>query len=282
MIVDRPDWLDYPVGILTAGPIKDVLPVTFQRREWDLGGERFIGKSFPDLATTLLRESRFNVGMFTPEKWVGNDHGGIIQVVFKIYQVNPHEQPSQLRATGSGGEDYWVPVEIDYGGRFIGYNPLADTSLATSGYAVSLVSRVVLDNRTCPGSFGGYAHFPMLDITKPPTEENVAHVVKEIPRRCGIDKFFVLRSSGHGMMMISPELVDDDNFLAILLDSLQMNHVEVDSRDHWVDERWISRSTQNLCRVAGRLNPFRVGGILRLASVPGVKHEIPEVIAASF
>ncbi|OGM80718.1 hypothetical protein A2361_01640 [Candidatus Woesebacteria bacterium RIFOXYB1_FULL_40_26] len=279
MTTVRDRWTDYSVGINELGQTD----ATFTKREWDLGSERFIGMKFSDLVPILLRESRFNLACFTPSKWIGNYQGGIVEAYFKIYKVNPHERSGQQRKTGGGQIDRWVSVPVDPRGKiYPGYNPLEDELIAKESMILGFVSRVGLNNLSDPGSNAGYAHFPILDIVHKPTPENVEFLIKEVKRRTLLQKFFVLRSSDRGLMVIGPELMDEDNFIACLLDSLLLNHVEVEG-EYWVDDRWVARSTQNLVKeTEHRVNPYRVGGILRMIALPPDKPEEPTVIAASF
>jgi len=253
----------------------------FKRKEWDLGSERFIGMRFSELVPHLIRESRFHPTRFTPPKWIREFQGGIFQVNLKIYKVKPHEQPGQIRQTDGGGQDYWITIGIGPDGELDGYNPLKDPEVAQEGFVTALFSKVLLNNLSSPGSFGGDAHFPLLDIVHPPTSENVERLVSEIKGRCGLEKFFVLRSSNKGMMVVGPELIDEENFTAFLFDSLLLNHLEV-ANEFWVDDRWVARSTQNFVKDLERLNSQKYGGILRITALPPVKPEEPTVIAASF
>ena len=278
-MVDGLKWTDIPVG-MTQDELAS-LGLSFERKEWDLGSERFTGMRFSELVPHLVRESRFHPTRFTPPKWIADSQGGIFQANFKIYKVNPHEQPGQIRQTGSGGEDYWITVGVGPDGQLDRNNPLKDPQIARKDFVTALVSRVLLNNLSSPGSFGGDAHFPLLDIVHPPTPENVRYLVSEIKGRCGLEKFFVLRSSERGMMVVGPELIDEENFIVFLFDSLLLNHLEV-ANDLWVDDRWVARSTQNFISDLRRLNSQRYGGILRVTALPSVKPEEPVVIAASF
>ena len=274
----NPGWHRFPVGL----PEKVKQEIGFVRREWDLGSERYIGMPFSRLAYELILASRFHPMMFEPETWIGNYHGGIFQVMFKIFSPNPHEVPGQIRKTGSGKTDDWISGFITPDNVLVGYNPMFDTELTNSGLAVGLCSRVVLNNLTNPGSDGGNVHFPMFDITKPPTPKNIEHLISEIRRRCKLEKFFVLRSSDHGMMVIGPELVREDHLLVIWNAAEGMNHFEVDGNDVWFDSRWHARSQQNSWGEAGLPNRYQVCGILRVTAAPPLKPEEPVVVAAGF
>jgi len=215
--------------------------------------------------------------------WIDGFQGGIVQANFKVYSLNPHEQPGEVRQTGAGKEEYWLPCAVDPDGDLhSAANPLFDTSISENGMVTAFSSLVCLNNLSIPGSFGGVAHFPMLDIVHPPTEENVKYLIKEIKSKTGLEKFFVLRSSDKGMMVIGPELIDQEHFVSFLFSSLRLNHIEV-AGEYWVDDRWVSHSAENLVLVSGNIiSPWRFAGILRVSSLGNIKPEKPEVIAASF
>jgi len=281
-MIDRlSTWASYKAGMTL--PEIETVGLSFKRKEWDLGGEQFIGLTFSRLIPILLRESRFSSDRFTPPSWIGNYQGGIWQANFKVYGVNPHERLGQVRPTGTGEDELWLPVEIMPNGDLRPeYNPMDDPLMAERNFAVAFTSRALLNNLTLPGSYGGVAHFPMLDIAHPPTPENIERLIKEIKQRCGLQKFFVLRSSDHGMMVIGPELFDEDNFVAFLLSSLLLNHMEI-AGEYWVDDRWIDRSAENLVAESGnRINPWRFDAILRGTALPPSKPEEPTIVAASF
>lgn len=103
-------------------------------------------------------------------------------------------------------------MEVGTNGELVGYNPLQDQELEKAGYAVGLGSRVMINNLTLPGSSGGWAHLPMLDIVKPPTAANTAQLIRKVRQRCRIEKFLVLKSSTVGMHVLGLELIDEGNF----------------------------------------------------------------------
>lgn len=281
-MTERPlGWANYQVGMTL--PEIETAGISFKRKEWDLGGEQFVGMSFSQLIPILLKESRFDRYRFNPPSWIGDFQGGIWQAYFKIYIPKPHEKTGQIRQTGTGEDEFFWPVEVlPNGGLSLEYNPLADASLAKNNLAVAFTSIVLLNNLSLPGSYGGLAHFPMLDIVHTPTPENVKRLIAEIKQRCGLQKFFVLRSSDHGMMVVGPELFDQENFVAFLMDSLLLNHME-DAGEFWVDDRWIAYSTQRLVALSGnRINPLRYGADLRITALPPGKPEEPTIIASSF
>ena len=131
-------------------------------------------------------------------------------------------------------------------------------------------------------SIGGIITFTKLDITKPPTDENIEILIEEVKQRCGLQRFFVIKSSEHGMMVVAPELVNEAHLLAIWDGAEMMNHVELNRHDYWFDSRLGSRCRQNFRRELGLPNLFQVCGILRLNAMFPLKPEEPVVIAASF
>ena len=275
-------WTDYRVGMTKDELVEAGLK--FEGKEWDLESKQFIGKTFSELIPTLIKESRFHPSRYHVPEWIGDMQGGIIQANFKAYEVNPHELPGEIRQTGSGKDDHWLTVTVDPNGELDpNTNPLLVPSLyAKDELVLAFTSKVLLNNLGMLGSYGGVAHFPMLDIVHPATSENVEHLIKEVRTRCKLDKFFVLRSSDKGMMVVGPELIDEENFRAFLISSLKLNHMEV-AGEFWVDDRWVSRSAENLVEVSGNItNPWRYDGILRVSSLEGIKPEEPRIIAASF
>jgi hypothetical protein len=274
----RSAWREQPTGIADS----DQRRVIYPRREWDLSSEKFIGMHFAQLAPVLLKESRFHPDFFKPSQGSNRFIGGIIFATFKLFEPNPHEVPGQVRSTATIKDDFWVSVELDPEGEIVHYNPLADTGASRKGLAVGLGSRVYLNNLSSPGTWLEMAHFPMFDIIKPPTSENVARIITEIKKRCGLEKFFVLRSSDHGMMVIAPELVDEPHMRAVWDGAETINHPEVDGQDIWFDSRWHARNKQNFKKDLGLPNGSQVCGILRVNAAPPLKPELPIVIAASF
>lgn len=279
---DRPQrWTDYPIG-MTLDEIKSA-GLDVKRKEWDMEGSDFLGKTLLQVAPVLLQESRFNLQRFTPPPWIGDYQGHIWKANFTVYEANPHEQPGQIRRTGTGGSNYWLPVEVMPNGELrVEDSTIEDPLTAGRGFSVAMSSLVLLNNLSNPGSFGGFAHFPMLDIVHPPTPNNVNRLITDVKERCGVEKFFVLRSSDHGMMVLGPELIDENNFVAFLFNSLLLNHMEV-SGEYWVDDRWVARSAQNLTAVSGNaINPWRFSGMLRGTTALPTKTEEPTIIASSF
>ena len=85
-MIDRlSTWASYKAGMTL--PEIETVGLSFKRKEWDLGGEQFIGLTFSRLIPILLRESRFSSDRFTPPSWIGNYQGGIWQANFKVYGV---------------------------------------------------------------------------------------------------------------------------------------------------------------------------------------------------
>lgn len=278
----KPRWADYKIGMTTDQVVE--AGIQFKKREWDLGSERIVGKTFSEIIPTLISESRFHPQFYEEPRWIEGFQGGINMAHFKIYKLNQHERTKQIRKTGSGKEEYWQPIEVRPGGQMDPLNNplLHQETLKKAGLVIAISSKVVLNNLSIPGTFGGYAHFPLIDIVHAPTEENVAYLIDEIKARCELEKFLVLRSSDRGMMIVGPELVDEEHYKFILNRSLQLNHMEVAS-EFWVDDRWVSRSQENFIEVTGnKVNPQKVAGILRAISLPPIKNEEPTVIAASF
>lgn len=281
-MAERPlRWADYQVGMTL--PEIEKAGISFKRKEWDLRGEQFVGMSFSQLIPILLKESRFDRYRFNQPSWIGDFQGGVLQAYFRTYTPKPHEKTGQIRKIGIDEEAFMWPVDVlPNGGLNFEYNPLADVSLERNNRAVAFTSIVLLNNLSLPGSYGGLAHFPMLDIVHAPTPENVERLIAEIQQRCGLQKFFVLRSSDHGMMVVGPELFDQENFVAFLMDSLLLNHMEV-SGEFWVDDRWIAHSTERLVALSGnRINPLRYSSELRITALPPDKPEEPTIIASSF
>lgn len=272
---------NYQVGMTL--PEIEKAGISFKRKEWDLGGEQFVGMSFSQLIPILLKESRFDRYRFNPPSWICDFQGGVWQAYFKTYMPKLHEETGQIRQIGIGEDEFMWPVDVlPNGGLSFEYNPLTDASLAKNNFAAAFSSIVLLNNLSLPGSYGGLAHFPMLDIVHAPAPENVKRLIAEIKQRCGIQKFFVLRSSDHGMMVVGPELFDQENFVAFLMDSLLLNHVEI-AGEFWVDDRWIAYSTRKLVEVSGnRINPLRFSAELRVTALPPGKPEEPTIIASSF
>ena len=132
-------WASFPYGIDNG-----ITSLTFARKEWDLGSERFIGMPFPKLVPILIRESRFHPNMFISPEWIGRHHGGVISAHFKIYKPVSHETQGSVRPTGASEDDRWSVLEVGPDGNFIGYNPLEDPTLRDEGYALALGSRVGL------------------------------------------------------------------------------------------------------------------------------------------
>lgn len=269
-------WSEYPVGIDEAGSTA----LRFTRREWDINPDIFLGKTSREVIPIIVKESRFSRTRFVPSEKIGNYHGGVIQIGFRVFQPIPHEKVGQVRLTGTGRDAYWVGVEVGTNGELVGYNPLQDQELKKAGYAVGLGSRVMINNLTLPGSSGGWAHLPMLDIVKSPTRKNVAQLIQEVKQRCGIEKFLVIKSSKKGMHVIGLELIDEVNFLGFIIGALRMNHF--DENDYWIDDAWVARSNQNFRELIGLPNNLQVEGILRLTASPPLKPEEPIVIASSF
>lgn len=275
-------WNSYQVGM--TPPEIAAAGISFKRKEWDLGSERFIGMRFSELIPILIRESRFDLAHFTEPAWIRPFQGGILRANLKVYRPKPHEKAGQIRKSNEGYEEFHYPIEKLPNGQlhFEYSNPLTDRTLASQGLAVAFTSKVTLNNLSCPGTDGGKAHFPMLDIVHPPTQENVERIINEVRERCELKRFFVLRSSDNGMMIIGPELYDEPNFIALLEDSHLINHIEV-AGEFWVDDRWTSHSTRKYFDLTGdRLNAERYCGELRATALPPTKPEEPLVVAASF
>ncbi|KKQ12125.1 MAG: hypothetical protein US24_C0004G0001, partial [candidate division WS6 bacterium GW2011_GWC2_36_7] len=154
----------------------------------------------------------------------------------------------------------------------------------SENHAIAFTSRVTLNNLSVPGGYGGVAHFPMLDIVHPATEENIEYLITEVRRKCGLEKFFVLKSSNNGMMVIGAELFDEENFEAFLFDSLSINHVETQGIDgYWLDDRWVSRCSQDgVAETGNRINRWRFNGALRKMASPPQKPDEPIIMGASF
>lgn len=276
-MVDRPRfWHDYPVGVDQEGQAV----VKFTKREWDIPTENLIGKHFSEVIPLIIKESRFCPTRFQPPSWIGNYFGGVISAHFSIYDPKPHEKVGEIRINSAGRFQSWAVVDVDSRGNFVDYNPLEDKTLEGEGLTVGLGSRVMLNNLSVPGSFGGWAHIPMLDIIKPVTEQNVTHLIQEVKARCGLEKFLVLESSEKGMMILGLEYMDEANFLVFLHDALKMNHFEMDNTDIWIDDRWVAHCLENFREELGLPNALQVCGILRAKAV-GSKPE-PVVIASSF
>lgn len=276
-------WTDYKVG-MTLSEIEKA-GISFKRREWDLGGEQFVGMGFSELVLILIKESRFSPDHFDPSGGVGRFQGGILRAYLKTYEPKPHEQVGQIRQGGAGYAEFLYSVEVLPDGNLsfeYDHNPLEEASLSEEGLAVAFSSQVELNNLSVPGSFGGLADFPMLDVVHPPTPENVQRLITEVKQRCGLQKFFVLRSSDNGMMVVGSELYDQDNFISFLEDSHLINHVEV-AGEYWADERWITHSSRKYVELTGnRLNPRRYCAELRVTALPPAKPEEPTIIASSF
>ena len=271
-------WEQFGVGIDEQGRTG----LAFNRREWDLGSDGLFDLPFSKLAPVIIKESRFHPTMFKPEGWIGNYHGGIIQAWFRVYKPVAHEAPGQFRQTATEDDSYWSCPQVGVEGRIIGYNPLEDEALQNERFAVGFGSRVMINNLALPGSFGGWAHFAMLDIVKPPTPENVQHLISEVKKRTGLEKFLVLRSSGSGMMVLGLELVDEEHLETFWNCALRMNHSESEPGDYWVDTNWLARSHDNFRSESGIPNRLQTCGILRMTAASPLKPEEPTVIAASF
>ncbi len=264
------NWADYKVGM--SSEELETSGIAFERKPWDIEGEQFIGMLFSDLVPILLKESRFSYNRFTPPDWIGSYQGGIIEATLKYYGINPHEETSEERKTGEGKEQlYWPVAVLPDGSMRVPVGTIQDLFAGGEDSAVALTSRVVLNNLSRPGEYGGIAHFPMLDIVHSPTEENIKYLITAVREKCGLENFFVIQSSDNGMMIIGAELFDEENFVALLMDSLLINHVETKGIDgFWVDDRWNARSTQNgVVETGDRLNRWRFNGVLRMvASLP--------------
>ena len=274
-------WTDYKVG-MTLREI-EAAGILFKRREWDLGGEQFVGMSFSQLALILIKESRFDRHRFNPPDWIGRYQGGILRAFLKTYENKAHEGVDETRQMGDGDDEFMYPIEVLPNGELgFEYNPLADASLAEDNLLVAFSSTVQLNNLSVPGSFGGWAQFPMLDIVHTPTQENVNWLIDNVKKRCGLEKFFVLRSSNHGMMVVGTELFDQENFKAFLDSSLLLNHMEI-AGEYWVDDRWIAHSSQKYVPLTGNIvNPLRYCAELRVTALPPSKPEVPIIVASSF
>jgi hypothetical protein len=280
-MTELPRWTDYRVG-MTLREI-EAAGLAFKRREWDLGGERFVGMSFAQLVPILIKASRFDPNHFSEPSSIKPYQGGILRAYLKTYAPKPHETVGQIRQSSARYEEFIYGVGVLPNGELsFDYNPLTDVSLVENNLAVAFSSMVDLNNLSCPGSDGGTAHFPMLDIVHAPTPENVEQLITMVKGYCGLQKFFVLRSSDRGMMVIGPELYDEANFVAFLEDSHLLNHVEV-AGEFWADERWITHSSRKYIELTGnRLNPRRYCGDLRVTALPPTKPEEPIIIASSF
>lgn len=255
--------------------------LNFEPKSWDLESKQFIGMPFQELIPILYKESRFDLERFEPQLGMQNRYGGIINGYLKIFEPNQHELPGEERKTGEGRFESWVNIEILPNGEINGYNPLMDPKLENSGYAVALGSRVALNNLSLPGSLGSWGHFPMLDLIKPATQENVKYIINEITKRTGLQRFFILESSDHGMMMISPEIVDEAHLLAFWNQTQKISHFEIDSADLWIDPRWIARSQENFHKDIG-INNLQVCGVLRATKAFPLKPKSPTIIATSY
>lgn len=262
-------------------------PTITKRVGWPYDGQRFVGSDFMFLARLAIMQSSINNKFFRIP--VGSERPDrITSCAFSIFIPNPHEQPNTIRFTGSGNLKYWARTSIDPITEVWSHDPTAHHEYFDSGFAIGLYSRVGLGFSRSPGRFFGWGHFPMLDITKPATDKNIHHVINEIQRRTGLEKFYIIRSSRHGMMLFAPELVDEPHLLAFWNEAELMNHVEVTGRrlrrplDYWFDSRWHARSQQNHKDRLGTPNKLQVGGIMRLNEAPPLKPDRPMVVAASF
>lgn len=259
---------------------------SFQAKEWDLGGDRFIGWDFATLARYAIMESRISSRLFKfpVDKERPNR---ITSCAFSIFLPNPHEQSGVVRHTERGRQQFWSRTQIDPITETWSHDPTGRHEYYDAGYAIGLYSRVGLGSSTHPEKFLAWGHFPMLDLTQPATDRNIRHVIEEIGRRTDIKRFFIIRSSKHGMMLFSPEIVDEPHLLDFWNSAELMNHVEVSRGrgrkiDYTFDSRWHARSQQNHKERLGTPNRLQVGGILRLNEAPPLKPDRPKVVAASF
>src|SRR3972149_1378901 len=120
-------WMGYRVGVEHFGHPS----LLFTRQEWDLGGERYAGMSFLQLAQEIIKASRFEKE-YRPGT-LGVYEGGILHTTFKVYTPNPHEVPGEERRTGSGRTDLWVNMSLTPDNQLNdwGYSPLTDSTLLT-------------------------------------------------------------------------------------------------------------------------------------------------------
>jgi len=263
------NWSEYSVGMERNG-------LSFTEKPWDLESSQYVGMQVKDFIPIALRESRFCPGGFAPTR-SNRVHGGIIQANFIYFRVKPLEAPGEIQIA----RNIFVPVGIGPDGLMETNNPLERNLPPIDEYGLAIGSRVALNNLDIPGGVIDWAHFPMLDIIKPPTSENIAYVIDQIRKRTGLERFFIIRTSEHGMFMFSPELVDEARWLDICNKAAKMNHYEKDHDDVWIDERWLRWNQGNFHDELG-VNTQQVCGIMRIDAVPPYKPEIPIIVAASF
>jgi hypothetical protein len=278
-MITEANWGKYRVGIDYDTEETDL---NYTRKDWDLGSENLIDKRLIDLVPELLRHSRFHPTMFKSKSWIGDYHGGILSSLLRVYSVQPHETSDTQRLTGFGSNDQcWININLNEHGEIVGDNSLDDIKMKYPNMGIGWLSKVTLNNLTTPGTFGGYAHFPMLDIIKPPTQANMDRLIDEVKKRTGLEKFVIVQSSELAMMVLGVELVDEERFSIFLHAASLMNHFETNN-DVWVDDRWLARSTQNFAKELGLPNLNQLGGILRINSVPPLKPQEPKIVAVSF
>lgn len=256
---------------------------TYKTSEWKTPLNWFLGQDLSEAVPVVLKNPAFNKH-WQPEAGFTNLHGKPVGAILKAYKPVLPETQAKIRRTGDD-DSYWVNLNI--GGQIhddwsnLTYQQIVDQALS-NGYVLGFCSRVSLQNLTIPSSYstGIIAHYPMLDVDNtPPTETNIKKVSWAIINRCGIDTFFLVRSSKNGMSMFSPELVNTNHLESIWTHALKIDGIHKD---------WVSRSKETMKFDSGVMvvPETHSCGILRITKQPSVKEggvilkpEQPRIIA---
>lgn len=264
-------------------PEKNFYP---ESREWNLGGERFIGWDFKTFVYYTISASRIHPSFYRPPRKKAYPEI-VTACTFNTFLPKPHERTGEARMTGIGKPMFWTRVRINpvAGGNW-SVDPQFSEEVTQGGYALGFFSKVRLGLLGRPNEQVGTGHFVMADLALPPTRRNIQHIITEVRKRTKLTKFFIIRSSRDGTMLFAPEIVDEPHLLAIWNDLELANHVEISRGrrriDFVFDSRWHARSQQNHKDRLGIPNRSQNGGILRLSASFPIKPETPMVIAASF